>query len=56
MKKDTQMTRSMDVNLRLPDINNTSMSNINDGSARKDIDYVKDKNAIKMAVNTPRHD
>jgi len=52
MKRDNLMTKSMDVNLRLPDINSSvSMSSVN-----QDFDYVKEKNAIKVMVNTPKNE
>lgn len=49
MRRDNLMTKSMDVNLRLPDINSVS-------SVNQDVDYVKEKNAIKFIVNTPKNE
>jgi len=57
MKRDTLVTRSMDVNLKLPDINESmNMSSKMNESVSGDVDYVKEKNAIKIMVNTPKND
>lgn len=59
LSKNSRMTKSMDVNLKLPDINNNFKMNNDISFGNKEInevDYVEEKNKLKFKIKTPKNE